>query len=608
MDRRHIKKSLAIEVNQTYSLLFSSKKEQLAAFKNMKTNPNLKTMIEEIVNEAESILQEPVQEITYNAFKRFFEDGSRLDYEKVYFAKRHRLTTFALANLLYPENKKYLDALQEIIWGICNEYSWCLPAHINNGPETSLDDKFSLEEKQLEYTVDLFAAETSFALSEILKLTKDNLDPLICERIRQEIYRRVVWPYSRQHYHWESATHNWAAVCAGSIGSTALHLFNDEEELSVILERVIESMKYYISGFNSDGTCMEGYGYWEYGFGFYVYFSDLLKKRTAGKIDLFDNKKVREIALFQQKTFLDKNKVVNFSDSASTASVFLGLSHYLSKLYHGFTIPEKNLRAHFTDDHCGRWAPAIRNIIWFDDRAIGKPWSDATYYMEDSQWFISRHSTNKGRFALAAKGGHNAEPHNHNDVGHFILYGNEKTYLKDLGRGEYNADYFGNERYSFLCNSSQGHSVPIVNNQFQLDGERRAATVTEIITGSGVEKLEMELSGVYDVESLRQLTRSFTWRKTANPSLVLGDLYEFSKSPEAIVERFILPMFSISESADGILVDNTLSIIFDKSQLDLNIEEIKFSNHEGHEETNMALDFNVKNLKKKQMIQIIFQF
>src|SRR5699024_10794310 len=108
-------------------------------------------------------------------------------------------------------------------------------------------------------------------------------------------------------------------------------------------------------GFHDDGTCLEGYGYWEYGFGFYVYFADLLKKKTAGNINLFDDQKVKQIALFQQKVFLHRHMVVNFSDAQPTSSIFLGLSHYLSDIYSEFEIPELDLRAHYAADHTSRW-------------------------------------------------------------------------------------------------------------------------------------------------------------------------------------------------------------------------------------------------------------
>ncbi|MFC0562179.1 hypothetical protein [Halalkalibacter alkalisediminis] len=36
------------------------------------------------------------------------------------------------------------------------------------------------------------------------------------------------------------------------------------------------------------------------------------------------------------------------------------------------------------------WAPAFRNLLWYDETIKGIPWQNATYHLSDSQWFISR--------------------------------------------------------------------------------------------------------------------------------------------------------------------------------------------------------------------------
>src|SRR5690606_3446432 len=121
--------------------------------------------------------------------------------------------------------------------------------------------------------------------------------------------------------------------------------------------------------------------------------------------------KVREIAMFQQKCFLDGRKVVNFSDSLPEAGVFLGLSHYLQALYPEMEVPEAGLRSAYTEDHCRRWAPALRNLLWVREEEQGAPWAGTSYYLPDAQWLVSRHRCLSGNYVFAAKGGHNAEPH-----------------------------------------------------------------------------------------------------------------------------------------------------------------------------------------------------
>jgi hypothetical protein len=593
-----------IKTNKS-SLLFSSQEEQNNWFNKIKKKASYQSLLNEVRNEANKLLKEPLQELTFSEFIIFRDTGSRLEFERSYFAKRRRLNTFVIMTLLEPDQSIYLKELQESIWSICNEYSWCLPAHLKKSPEmdTKLDNQTMQNSR---YTIDLFAAETAFTLSEIFKLTKHFLDPLIQKRMMEEVNRRVLFPFQSQSYDWEKSTHNWAAVCAGSIGSAALHVVDDQKMLSSILERVLNAMKYYLRGFNDDGACMEGYSYWQYGFGFYVYFADLLKKKTSGALDLFNTEKVHQIALFQQKCFMYKNQVVNFSDSTEIGTVFLGLSHYLKGIYPDLEVPESKLRASYDEDHCSRWAPAFRNLLWFDEKKTGNRWRSATYYLNDSQWLISRNHD----YGFACKGGHNDEPHNHNDIGHFILQANEETFLKDLGSGMYCDAYFNHERYTFLCNGSHGHSVPIINNQYQSEGASHYAKITGISIERNEDILEMDLVKAYEIESLEKLIRRFSWKKSNKPELVLSDTYHFTEKPESIIERFITPTLKVTEDSKGVILEGNkkLKICFDREELDLVIRENDFFNHFGEIEKLFQFDFSVKKLSKVTHLEMSFQF
>ena len=593
------------------SLLYPTRESKLNWWKDIRQKPAYQLFLNEIRDEGDRLIKESDPELPFSLFKIFGETGSRLEFEKVYFEKRRRLTTFAIMVLLEPEKDEYLTALENTIWSLCNEYSWCLPAHLQNSPETSVDVHYSLiNPVKKEYSIDLFAAETAFALGEIVKLTEDSLNSQICKRIYEEIYNRIFFPFKEKTFGWEKQTHNWAAVCAGSIGCAALHLLDNQDELAIILERVMDAMDSYLKGFQEDGVCLEGYGYWQYGFGYYVYFADLLKKRTDGRLNLFESEKVHQIALFQQRTFLNRNLVVNFSDSLPTASVFLGLSHYLSKIYRDFEIPETDLRSHYSDDHCSRWAPAIRNLLWFDEDSVSLPWRHGTHYSKDSQWFLSRHISESGSFAFAAKGGHNDEPHNHNDIGHFILQGNTEVFFKDLGSGLYSKDYFSEKRYSFFCNGSQGHSVPIVNHQFQKAGAAKSADILHVSIGEEVNIFEMDIANAYEVESLQGLRRRFTWAKTNKPKLIVEDVYSFAEQPDSIVERFITPVVVITKTDDGVILEgkNKVRISYDTRKLKLETKLIPFINHFGKSENNLALDFIVLHPDRECTVELAFQF
>ncbi|GAA4877316.1 heparinase II/III family protein [Paenibacillus vulneris] len=615
MNRNEIKQVLDNQSSETSSLLFCDE-EQASWWSRVRASGIYQPMLDEVRDEAEKLLEQQEPQRSYQLFRIFTESGTRLEYEQVYFEVRKRLNTFAIMSLLEPERSDYQQALEETIWSICNEYTWCLPAHVGNTPETTGESAYSLHQPLTDFqgnahVIDLFSAETGFALSEILKLTEHRLPRLLRNRIVHEVYRRIFWPYIHQGpFHWEKATHNWAAVCAGSVGSAALHLMKDHEDLSLILERVLQTMDSYMQGFKEDGATTEGYGYWYYGFGYFVFFADLLKKRTAGAMHLFSDEKIHRIALFQQKCFLSGTSVVNFSDSMPQARIHMGLTHYLNRIYPDVEIPELSLRTSYTEDHCNRWPTALRNLLWFrEDKAVaGEPWGNASYYLQDAQWLVSRYVNEHGSFSFAAKGGHNDEPHNHNDIGHFIIHSQGETFLADLGCGMYTKQYFGPDRYSYLCNSSLGHSVPIINGRMQEPGAEHRASDLQAVSGVDREQLTMDLSGAYDEPGLQSLIRRLTWHKTEQPRLVLEDSYEFKEMPEEIVERFITMIEPVMDGSHLYIQGNQarLHVGYDAAAAQPSIEELEYTDHFGEIRKVYAIDF--KLLQPKQQSSVQFEF
>ncbi|KAI7250671.1 hypothetical protein KC345_g11638, partial [Hortaea werneckii] len=418
--------------------------------------------------------------------------------------------------LLEPDNAVVLEKLLDTLWAICGEYTWCLPAHLPADHDAAKISQY----------IDLFSSETGFTLSEISLLLGDRLPPLLRSRIRHEVERRLFRPFLENGpYHWETARHNWAAVCAGSIGGAALLLVNDTARLTDILLKTENSMNYYLEGFGEDGACQEGLGYWNYGFGYFTYYSALLRARSDGRLDWFKQDKAAQIARFQQKCFIDGSYVANFSDSVPQVHVHMGLSHYLAEACTDVERPPSALRAPYTEDHCSRFAPALRNLIWTRAGKEEEAWEASSCYLPDAAWMLSRHLSPAGSFGFAAKGGHNDEPHNHNDLGHFILSGWGEVYATDLGSGEYTADYFGAGRYRYDCNGSQGHSVPIIDGRYQEAGRGFSSTVLYASAAAEKDELTLEMTQAYTVTGLQSLVRSLVWHKEERPRLELTDTY-----------------------------------------------------------------------------------
>lgn len=572
-----------------------------AWWKQAAASAHLAQEIAEIRAEGQKLDGQAIPELTAELFAMFARTGSRLMYEKVYFERRRRLNTYVFLALLEPENPRHLEQLEDIVRAVCGEYTWCLPAHLPREHQGDIDRY-----------IDLFSSETGFTLSEISLLLRERLPAALRLRIQQEVERRLFRPFLTQGpYEWETARHNWAAVCAGSIGAAALLSMNDPGLLTEILFRTESSMHYYLEGFGEDGACLEGLGYWNYGFGYFTYYSDLLRSRSGGKLDGFHNEKVRRIARFQQQGFIDGALVANFSDSLPQMSVHMGLSHYLAEVYPGeVERPPSVLRAPYTEDHCSRFAPALRNLLWTRPDRRKSAWDASSCYLPDAAWLISRHVPEAGTFGFAAKGGHNAEPHNHNDLGQFILTGRGEVFAADLGSGEYTADYFGAGRYQYDCNGSQGHSVPVIDGRNQSPGQQFSSVVLHASTGDK-DELSLDLTRAYEADGLLSLTRSFVWHKEKLPRLELLDEYRYEGVPGSWTERFVTWRKPLLLRSGVVLLPGAgggVEVSYDPVAVEPEIAAHRYRDHFGREQVWHSLDFHAVRPGSKGRFAFTFQF
>ena len=465
----------------------------------------------------ERVARGGIKALKYSEFKTFFTTGNRSVYEGNYFDRRSLMENSALLALIYPEKQEYLDTLMDTVYAICDEYTWCLPAH-----QGKLEPNNNCR-------IDLFASETGYALAEIYTVLGDRLEPLIKNRIKAEIDRRIVSPFTDVDFYgwWENDRLNWTGVCMGSVSCT-LMLMRPELVNAKYLERLKKSFECFLSGFDADGICYEGAGYWGYGFGFFVQCADMLRTFTAGELDYFKQEKVRRISTYHQKMFLSGNRSVSFADGGSVISQPIYLIHFLKKEY-----PEDILvySLRYGNDGAGEFSYHLRFFAWFDEEAYLDPADkDAAFefFAPEAQWLIKKTPC----YGFAAKGGCNGEFHNHNDVGSFIFAKDGEHIFTDLGSGIYTRQYFdGNSRYSFLECSSRGHSVPIVDGVCQSPGGGFAARRTEY--GDGY--FSLDIAGAYECKGLGGIVREF---KMDDASVTVTDTFDYSGEGE-IVDRIV---------------------------------------------------------------------
>ena len=486
--------------------------------------------------------------LPYSKWKLFWETGDRGLYEDEYFERRYFIEHALPLALIYPENERFVAKLSDAIFAICDEYTWCLPAH--QGQRDKNDNS----------RVDLFASETSFYLALIDTLLGDRLDPLIRDRIRVEVKRRIFDTILGCECYgwWETGSTNWTAVCTGSVGG-AMMLLAPELMDEAMENRLVKAMRGFLAGFAEDGICTEGCGYWAYGVSFFVQFADMLKTFTDGRVDLFKEEKVRAIATFPQRMFLSGKASVSFADGPRSLEYTFGVMHRLKTEY-----PEDVLiyspEYGSYDIGCGRLCIRLFAAIWHCDEYYNNP-ADSTAcfeeYAANAAWLTKR----TVKYGFAAKAGHNAEMHNHNAVGSFILARDGRHILTDVGAGAYTRQYFSEVRYDIFEPASKSHSVPLIDGLQQSVGREFCAKDVKYEKGS----FSFDMAGAYATDKLASLGREF---KLYDDRIELTDTYAFNEECP-VVERIVL---TEEPKVDGSTITTaSCSISFDPTACELSI-------------------------------------
>jgi hypothetical protein len=162
-----------------------------------------------------------------------------------------------------------------------------------------------------------------------------------------------------------------------------------------------------------------------------------------------------------------------------------------------------------------------------------------------------RAGTADGLF-LAAKGGHNAESHNHNDVGHFVVALDGHPVLVDVGVETYTRRTFGPERYEIWTMQSQYHNLPAIDGCGQSAGREFAARDVAATIDDRAAQLTLDLAAAYPpAAGVRRWQRTLRLERGAPAAapatgaamvagappaarVVLADDYELERAPRSL--------------------------------------------------------------------------
>ena len=166
--------------------------------------------------------------------------------------------------------------------------------------------------------------------------------------------------------------------------------------------------------------------------------------------------------------------------------------------------------------------------------------------------------------------------------------------LCDIGVGVYTKEYFAAQtRYQLLGNGSQGHSVPILDGQYQCAGKQYAASEVSFANGC----LSMNLLGAYGREG--SLVRKFF---IGDEGVTLTDAYQLAWTPKSIVERFVAYECPMVE--EGKLVWRDTQMTFDQEQLECKITKQQYQNNFKGIFDVWLIDFVLKENNPEQTVRI----
>lgn len=488
----------------------------------------------DVIPGAEKLARTETPALPDELFLDYSRTGNRDRGQKVMFERGERLETFTLAECL--ENKgRFIPPLTNVIAALCAERTWVYPAH-----DGKLDSFYG---RTTNY--DLRATAIAWELATAAQLLGEKLPAAARAQIRDNVEQRVLLPFRdavegrREELGWFRATHNWNAVCLAGVTGAALAQEESSERRALFVAAAEHYIRNFWRGFTPDGYCSEGVGYWNYGYGRFLLLAETVRQATGGKLDLLADPAALPGALFARRAEIVNGLYPSIADCSPNSRPDAKLVRYLDER---LGLPSGSGRGDLFLRPGGLAATALFAFLPeplpMAQRADRTGDSPLRTWFNDGGVLICRPAPeSKPSFAAALKGGHNAEHHNHNDVGSFSVVVGSAMVLCDPGAEVYTARTFSNRRYDSQVLNSFGHAVPVIAGKLQRSGAEARGVVLRTEFTDRADTLALDLRSAYAVKELLKLERTFSFRRD-QPSLTVRDEVIFA-SPQTFETALI---------------------------------------------------------------------
>jgi hypothetical protein len=489
-----------------------------------------------VIAAAEKLLKTPMPEMTDEIYLIYSRTGSRAEGDRVDGQRRGRVGTLTQAELL--ENKgRFIPEWDKTIRSLCSERTWVGVAHDG--------DLANFNKKQV--TIDLYSSALAWNLATADNLLGDKLSPETRGLIRKEIQWRIFDPFRRmvegkQSRYWLAAQHNWNSVCLAGVTGAALALLDSRQERAF---HILAAEKYsmnFLKGFTADGYCGEGTGYWNYGFGHYIFLAEEIRLATGGRIDLLSRPEALAPASFGVRFEVIDGIYPAFADSSPGDRPSGRIMNFLNERL-GFGLPPARSQGNTLGG-----GSLAEGLMYLFPVPMAQKLQMAAKPIEAGgprSWFdqagilICRPLNGSScRLATAIIGNDNGVNHNHNDVGSYLVVLNGQILIVDPGGETYTARTFGPHRYDSNVLNSFGHSVPLVAGKMQDAGAKAKAVTRKTDFTEAQDTLVFDIRSAYSVPDLLKLTRTYVFSREGAGCMTVTDEVTFSK-PESFETALI---------------------------------------------------------------------
>lgn len=436
-------------------------------------------------------MDKPWKAIPDSVFAEFRTTGNRTHYEAMSFGIRTQFACLVMAEIMEHKGRFLPSIQQGLHYFIEKEPWWGIPAHYpKKHPDRNIQP------------VDLFNAETSSMLAWTLYMLGNQIDKKekgLSDSVRMEIERRFLNPTLYEKQGWKYNANNWNTWITSNWLETALICERDTAKLSAAIRGVQADLRLFLRGYPDDGACEEGVAYWDRaGASFFesLYF---LAKVSPLNLSAKEQEKVHLMGSFLPTMHIHDLHFVNYSDAAAFCipninilfpfgayekdEKMMQLAAYVGQKYDYWTKPSTLFLQSGNFPTLGRelmllsMLPALRKIEPLQPKA-------EDVFLANSQIFVASNND----WFVSMKGGNNAESHNHNDIGNFVIYYQNQPVVIDLGRDTYTSQSFSNRRFELMNCRSAYHNVPIINGCEQKDGKAYRAIDAEHNSGDAVQQ------------------------------------------------------------------------------------------------------------------------